>query len=234
MRLSPLILLVALPLSADALGDLKAALLRLKGSDPIAATAEVQTWSKGSGKEAKPKQGKTSTRIEQGPQGLRLGWTGEQVAQALEARRKKTGDASDPLSAPEAWRILNAAEDLLLELEKAKVKAETVEPWHDQPARKLVLGLDLDLDAESKEHLKQADRTATIWLATDGTPYAEVIQMDMKGRVLLISFKVHETTRREFRHIGNRLVVVREEKEQRAAGMGQGGESRTVLTVTLP
>lgn len=234
MRLTPLIFLLALPLSADALGDLKAALARIKGSDPISATAEVQTWSKGSGKKAQPVLGRTLTRIEHGPQGLRLGWTGDQVSKALEVKRKKTGEAFEPLSAEQAWRLLNGAEDLLMDLEKATFKAESPEAWRGSPARKLVVGLDLDMDAESKEHFKQADRTATIWVAPDGMPYAADIQSDMKGRVLLISFEIHETSKREYRHTGNRLLMVREEKAQRASGMGQGGESRTVVALTLP
>jgi hypothetical protein len=234
MRLSPLVFLLTLPLSADGLSDLKTALSKLKGTEAISATAEVQTWSKGTEKNAKPKQGRTVTRIERGPQGLRLGWSGEQVSKALEIRRKKSGDAFEPLSAEEAWRLLNAAEDLLPGLDKAKVISESVDSWQGQPARKLLVGLDPELDDEAREHIKQASRTATIWLAPDGLPYSAETQSDIKGRLLLISFEMHETSKREFRHVGNRLLVVREEKTQRASGMGQGGESRTVTALTLP
>lgn len=234
MRLTLLILWLAVPLAADGLADLRTALGRFKGQEFTSATVEVQSWSKDNKKSAQPKQGRTSTRIEQGPQGLRLGWSGEQVSRAIEARRKKTGEVFEPISAEEAWRLLNAAEDLLMGLDQAKVKSEGPDTWQGQAARKLVLDLALDLDDDAKEHLKQATRMATLWLAPDGLPLAAEFQSDMKGRVLLISFEVHETTKREFRRAGNRLVVVREEKSQRASGMGQGGESRTVTTLTLP
>ena len=54
-----------------------------------------------------------------------------------------------------------------------------------------VLDLALDLDDDAKEHLKQATRTATLWLAPDGLPLAAEFQSDMKGRVLLILSLIH-------------------------------------------
>lgn len=127
------LLAFTLPLQADGLSHLKAALQRLKGRGPLAAQAQVQTWSRKGGKKAEPKVGGAAVRLEDGPQGLKLSRTQAQLQPLATQNRKKAkdGDAAalNSLDAGEALRLLRAAEDLLCDLEEATQVGEQAEAW---------------------------------------------------------------------------------------------------------
>jgi hypothetical protein len=235
MKPAALFALTLLPLRADGLSDLKAALQRLKGRGPLAAQAQVQTWSREGGKKAEPKVGGATVRLEDGPQGLKLGWTPAQLERLAAAKGKKAKDgetaALNSLDAAEALRLVRAAEDLLGELEEASQLGEQAETWEGHPARKLTLNMPLGQDEEDRKIFKEAKSVATVWIAGDGTPLAMVHQLDLKGRVMLISFQVHTKAQRRYQAHQGRLLLVKEDKEMSGSGMGKSGEGRTVTTL---
>lgn len=235
MKLAVLLTIALLPLRADGLSDLKAALQRLKGRGPLAAQAQVQTWSREGGKKAEPKVGGTTVRLEDGPQGLKLGWTPAQLERLAAAKGKKAKEgetaALNSLDAAVALRLMRAAEDLLGELEEATLLGEQAEAWEGRAARKLTLTLSLGQDEEARKVFKEAKSVAQIWIAADGTPLAMVHQLDLKGRVMLISFEVHEKAQRRYQAHQGRLLLVKEDKEVSGSGLGQTGEGRTVTTL---
>lgn len=235
MKLAALFALTLLPLRADGLSDLKAALQRLKGRGPLAAQAQVQTWSREGGKKAEPKVGGATVRLEDGPQGLKLGWTPAQLERLANPKGKKAKDgdaeALNSLDAGEALRLLRAAEDLLGELEEASPIGEQAEPWEGRPARKLTLAMSLGQDEEERKVFKEAKSVAQIWIGPDGVPLAMVHQLDLKGRVMLISFEVHTKIHRRYQTHQGRLLLVKEDKEVSGSGMGKTGEGRTLTTL---
>ncbi|HJV21498.1 MAG TPA: hypothetical protein VJ570_02325 [Holophagaceae bacterium] len=236
MKHACLLALALLPLRADALSDLKAALQRLKGRGPLTAQAEVHTWSRDGKKGAEPQQGSATVRLEDGPQGLKLGWTPEQLERAAQARGKKgkdgEGAAMKALGMEEALRLMRAADDLLGELAEATLVSEGVEAWEGRPARKVVLNLSTGIDKEDMGPLKEARSQGTFWIAPDGVPYAMSTQLDLKGRVLLISFEVHQSAQRRYLVHQGRLLLVQEDRLESGAGAGQKGEGRTLLKLT--
>lgn len=234
MKSAALLVLALLPLRADGLSDLKAALQRLKGRGPLAAQAQVQTWSR-EGKKAEPKVGGTTVRLEDGPQGLKLGWTPAQLERLAAAKGKKAKEgetaALNSLDAAEALRLMRAAEDLLGELDEATQVSEQPESWEGHAARKLTLAMSLGQDEEDRKVFKEAKSVAQVWIAPDGTPLAMVHQLDLKGRVMLISFEVHTKAQRRYQAHQGRLLLVKEDKEVSGSGLGQTGEGRTLTTL---
>ncbi|HJW32320.1 MAG TPA: hypothetical protein VJ505_03040 [Holophagaceae bacterium] len=231
-----LLVLTLIPLRANGLSDLKAALQRLKGRSPLAAQAEVHTWSRDGKKGAEPVQGSATVRLEDGPQGLKLGWTQAQLDRVAQLKGKKSkdgeGSAMKSLGLEEAMRLMRAADELLSDLEEATLVSEGAEAWEGRPARKLVLNLSMGMDKEDMGPIKEARSQATLWISPEGVPFAMNHQLDLKGRVLLISFEVHHRSQRRFQVHQGRLLLMHEDREDSGSGAGQKGEGRTIYKLT--
>ncbi len=228
---------LTLPLRADALSDLRAALQRSQSQDAVSLKVDYQFWTRGLEKGATAQQGRVMTRMENGPQGLKLQWTPEVVAQARADQKAKAkggvGEAMRAIDAAQAAHITEAAEEMLSDLEGATLKGERAETWKGQPARRLELDLQVHLDKEELDHIKKATSTAVIWVAEDGSPLAMEYRQSLKGSFFLISFEMSESSHCEYQRRGQRLLLIKEEKENRGSGMGKGQEGKTTLTVTL-
>lgn len=243
MRLPLLCLLAATALRADALGDLRSALQKLQGREPIKARAEISRLTRnGEGKKAKTKQSHGSVLLEDGPVGLRLGWSAEQMEAArTETRRQKADpesatpnlDSLRALNAEDASEILGAAPGLLVKLGNAKVLEERREDFGGRPARLLLLQLEPVLDAEAKDMMKKYDQRLKVWLEADGTPLAAEESVEFKGSKFLISFGGSSKEHCLYRRVGARLVAERTTKENRGSGMGFSSSGKTVVAVTV-
>jgi len=236
MKSACILVLTLLPLRADGLSDLKVALQRLKGRSAVSAQAEVHTWSRDGKKGAEPVQGSATVRLEDGPQGLKLGWTQAQLDRMAQVKGKKSKDGEESamksLGLEEAIRLMRAADELLSDLEEATLVSEGTETWEGRPARKLVLNLSMGMDKEDMGPLKEARSQATLWMSSEGVPYAMNHQLDLKGRVLLISFEVHHSSQRRFQAHQGRLLLVHEDRKDSGSGAGQKGEGRTIFKLT--
>lgn len=243
MRLLPCCLLAATALHADGLGDLRAALQRLQGREAIRARAEVNTTSlNGEGKKQKSRQSHGAVLLEEGPGGLRLGWTPEQMdAARAETRRKKADpEAATPnldslraLNAEDASEMLGAAPALLVKLTQAKVLEDRAEAYGGKPARLLHLQMEPALSAETRDVMKKYEQRLKVWLDADGTPLGAEESVDFKGSKFLISFGGTSKETSVFRKVGGRLVAERTTKETSGSGMGMSSSGKTVVALTL-
>lgn len=233
-----------LPLEADGLSDLRTALQKTQGHEGVSAQIEVKKWSLSKEKGALPETGQALVNLEDGPQGLKVGWPQAQLERAETKRRKKGeakkakgGDNSSSalrsIGLDEAKRVLRASEALLEELEGATLTSETTEAWEGRPARKLVVALNPDMDPAEKNAIKTASFVGTFWLSPEGLPYAMQRQINVKGRMFLISFEMHENATRRYQARGHRLLLSEEDRTDGGGAMGKGGDSRTILKVNV-
>ncbi len=236
----PLCLLLSAGLSADGLSDLRGTLGRLQGREAVKVQADYQFWNQSiEDKQPTVTQGQSQAQIEDGPAGLRLGWTRQELDQAQSEGRKgkKAKDAKaralDAFNADKADHVVNGAKSLLEDLEKATLKEYRTDTWQGRPARLLVLSLDPDMDADERKHIKRFERTLKLWLDAEGTPLAAEDQLDLKGSYFLISFEMHHKSSRSYQRSGNRLLLTREESEQTGSGMGQKQQEKSVLTAKV-
>lgn len=245
MRLAPLLLiLVAMPLRADALSDLKATLGRFTGQDPVKASVDYSFWSR-SGDDKKPEisQGKATAWVEEGPGGLRMNWSRPLLQSALQEARARAADpgksaptrqALDALGPTDVLEYLNGAEELLRSLEQAQLEEVREETWQGHPARMLRLKLVPRMGERERKYVKSLDASAKVWVGPDGVPLAVEQQVRIKGRALMVvSFESDQKEEFRFSALGNRLVVVRHTSERSGSGAGERDQRKTQVSLTL-
>lgn len=243
LRLLALLLTGGL-LQADSLSELKEALTHLNGQEPVKASVDYQFWSRqGDDKAPVITEGKATTFVEDGPQGLKMSWNRallqtaiqEAKAQAKDPEKKaSTRRAIEGLKAVEVSDYLNGAEELLRTLEQGQLLEEKAETWQGKPAKRLQFKLTPRLSKQDKKYVKELEATVTVWIGTDGLPLAAESQTRMKGRALLvISFEQQQKETFQFARVGNRLVVMHHAQESSGSGGGEHGQSKTVVTLRL-
>ncbi|WP_306590145.1 hypothetical protein [Geothrix sp. 21YS21S-4] len=243
MRLPLFMLLLALPLAANGLDDLRAALAKLPGGDPVKATLEHSFWRQiVDDKKPTITQGKVSAHVEDGPQGLRVTWARpalQQAAKELAVQEREPEHPTptrtalknlDPLETAEA---LNHAEALLRDLSLAQLQEERSEAWQGRPARLLVLKLDPILPPGQRKYLKELKVDAKLWVGPDGLPLAFTTAVALKGSRMFITFEAGNTQERLFARVGGRLVVTRNTTEDRTAGLGASNQTKKITTLTV-
>lgn len=241
LRLFALLLAAGL-LRADALADLKGALTRLNGQEPVKASVTYQFWSR-QGDDKKPviTEGKASAFVEEGPQGLKMSWSRallqaaaqEAKAQAKDPeQRASTRRALEGLKAGAMSDYLNGADELLRTLEQGQLLEEKADTWQGRPARLLRLKITPKLSRQNQKYVKELEATASVWVGADGLPLAAETQVHMKGRALLvISFEQEQKEAFQFARVGNRLLVTHHTQESRGSGGGEQGQTKTVVTL---
>lgn len=238
------ILLVACAsiLRADGQEDLRNALARCKATEPLKAAIEYQFWqSTGPEKQPKVLQGRLQAVVEDGPQGLRFSWPVPVLnAARQEARTQaRNPDAPDPVRSAmrqldilQVQTSLDAAEDLIRDLDQARFLEERVETWQDKPARALSFRLEPKLPEDLRKSIKKLDATLKIWIGPDGMPLASSTLVLFKASKLLISIESRQKEERAFAAKAGRLVVVNRVEEESTTAMGDRSQTRKVLSLS--
>jgi hypothetical protein len=237
-------LLLSATLHADPLTDLRTALGRLAGNEPIRATYEVQRSVKSEGKFARPaSNGKAAVELEGDANGFRVVYTRpllEQVEreQLAEARNPKqttpTVSALRQVDALGAADALDYAHVLLRDLDGAKVVEEKPGTWQGKSVRTVTFRLrDREDDDDGPGKLTVGENRLTLHLAADHVPLAGERAFSAKISYLIFRGELKEKKTWQFAHIGDRLVRVREDEQQLSSGLGHKGDDRTVTTVRV-
>jgi hypothetical protein len=234
---------LASPLPAGSLDDLRGALQKLPGGDPVRATMEHSFWRQTmDDKKPTVTQGRVTAQVEDGPQGLKVAWarpTLQQAIKELAAQEREPESTTptrtalrnvDPLEAAES---LNHAEALLRDLAQAQVLEERAEAWQGRPAKLLVLKLTPNIPAGQRKYLKELKVDAKVWVGQDGLPLAFSSQVAFKGSRMFISFEGGNSQELQFARVGNRLVVTRTTSEDRSAGFGASSQTKKTTTMTV-
>ena len=242
MRRLLLILLVAVPLHADALADVRSALAKLAATTPIRATFELQRNETDEGRFANDKSGgKAAVEVEADATSFRLVVPKpmiEQVGSELDARAKDpdkatpTERALGQISTVTAFESLDAARPLLRLMDDAKVVADGPGTWAGKPVRVVILRL-ADKVGKTPGKVTISENKLTLWLGPDHVPLAAEHIRHLKFSFLV--FKSETKTKRSwhFARSGDRLVRARYEATESSSGMGQKGTDVTVATVRI-
>ena len=214
-------------LQAQNLDQIRAHLKTLTGKAPLVLKAERQSWNRELKEGVVAEQGWVRAHLEASGAGMRVLPGTESASTPV-----KPGEPPRPLGDREATEILGAAEALLKTLAEGRFQSETAESRNGQPTRHLHFTLPLEDEAEARKHLKEAWRTFDLWVRPDGTPMATYEAFQIRGRVLFVRIEAGAQIRREYQMVGDRLVMVQENKEAHGSGMGQGSEGRSTLTVS--
>lgn len=242
-KILPLLLITALPCAADGLNELRGTLAKLQGTEAIHARADIQHWSKdGEGKKAHIKQSHFTIQLEDGPGGLRLGWTPQQIQTARKESLEKTAnpDADTPnrdalrgMDGLDAAGYLDRADYLLQLVNGANVLEDRADTYQGRPSRLLVLKLNPAMGAEEKSMVKNRVETLRVWLDDRGMPLGTEHTMALKASKFLISFTANNKEECQLSVLGNRLVVQRETQEESGSGMGFSNTSKKVIALSF-
>ena len=230
-------------LLADGLSDVRATLQKLQSDQPLRARVEIKSHHSG-GESSKQRQfgGDSLVTVENGGDGLKLSWSGDEVRQSRKAAWAEVAnpDAAKSdlgtlkaLDAAQALNLLDAADSLRRGLERATLLEDKSDTHKGKPVRLLVLRIDLGLDEEGRKALKSSDAIEKLWLDSDGIPVAMDRNVEARFSKFLIGYKIHEHESREFQHSAGRLVAMNVTKENSGSGLGHSDESHTTITVTL-
>jgi len=224
---------------ADALADLKAALQKLPATAPIKGSVSVKVRKQaGEGQEAEDQQGQTSLGFEDGPPGLHLQYTGEQLARVRVEDQAREADpaARTPvltglgaLGLRDVRELTGAADSLLRQIQRSTFRSEKAEAWNGKPAR--VLSFDLGLPkmaARQQKYVKHHEGTLTVWVGADGLPLAAHSTQTVSGRAMVvISFEMKQDEDLTYALVGERLVATRRITHNSGSGAGEHSDERS-------
>ena len=240
-----LILMSTALLRADAFTELKAQLSRLSGGDTVRANLEVQTWRQVvEDKKPTVSQGKATAQVEDGPQGIRIGWSRGLLLQAKAEAKAQAADPEKPVPTRSAMDslgpvgvsdYLNYADALLREFERAqaKVQEERTETWNGRAARLLVLKVEPRIPSAQRKYIKELKVDARLWIGSDGLPLAFATAVKFKGSRFFVSFEGSSAEEIHFSRAGARLLAVRVTSENQNSGLGQQSQRKSTTTVTV-
>jgi hypothetical protein len=238
-----LALLVALPLAADPLGDVRGVLGKLTAKEPIHATYEVQRAVVSEGKFDNDKvNGKAVVELEGGggefrvmiPRPLLEQLAREQEAHAADVEKSMpTVSALKQLDPVDTSNAIDFAPTLLRMMHGAKVVSDAQSTFQGKPARALILRLADSIEKKDAGRLKISENRLTLWLGPDLVPVGAEHLFNARISVFLLKFETKQKKSWYFAQAGDRLVRVRHESSENSSGMGQKANETMVATVKV-
>jgi hypothetical protein len=245
-RLAALLaLLLALPIRADTLADMRSAIAKLRAMKPIHVSIDVQRSRKNEGRFANQQfTGSASFDVSEDETGLHVTFSRALLDRADRESREHTADprkqtptraAINDTEATEIADAINFAGPFLRLLATATKVSETRGVRDGRPVRIVVLKLTPKLPPEATSifSVKFTEDKMTVWLGDDNVPVAA--ERTQRGTAGFMFIKGQMTNRSTwtFGHYGDRLVVLRDDSSYAGSGFGQKGEGRSVQVVTV-
>ncbi|PWF45063.1 hypothetical protein [Massilia glaciei] len=230
---------------ADGLSDLKAALEHGSKATPVKGRIEARVVRRlGEGASAVETTGRANIQVSDGAGGLALSYGEGLLAQvrAEQSARAKDPDIKTPtlhtlgeLGTGEVLSLLSAAPRILRSLEKAHFKSERAATHNGKPARLLSFDIPIEtLSKRDRKYAKRLDSVYEIWIGPDGTPLASRKRQTVWGRAFVVI--TFEATTEEYSTYGlvdGRLVALRIDSHDKAEGMGERDETKSVKTLQV-
>ena len=243
MRRLVLILLLAAPLSADTLAEIRAALAGLPARQPIRAAFDVQQSVLSEGRFDNDKySGKASVEIQGGPDGFHFILPPsllDQIAAEEQARvrdknhSQPTISAINAVSATRAAQSLNMAPVLTRLLDGARLVTDATGTWQGKPARVVIARVADRLADDDAGKVKIQENRLTLWLGPDLVPLAAEHLVKAKFSVLIFKGETNERKSWHLARVADRLVHTRYEEQQNGSGMGQKGSETLIATLRV-
>jgi len=239
------LLCAALSARADALGELKAALVRGAVQATVRAAVDTQTWRKlGEGEEAEEVRGQASVLVEDGARGLSVTHTKDVMARMEREMQARARDANsktptlsalDEVSPRELVAMTSAAAALGRALERGVFKGERADLWQGKPARALSFEMPITtLSDRERKYAKKFSSLLEVWIGADGTPLASRARLSASGRAfIVIGFELGNDEDSVYGLADGRLVTLRRESRSRFSGPGERDERKVVTTLQV-
>jgi hypothetical protein len=243
MTKAALFLLLTIPLAADPVGDVRAAVGKLTAREPIKATYEYQRSVKNEGKFGDDKfSGKAVVELEGSASGYHIVFPRpllDQVEREKVARVKNpsqetpTANALREIEPVETADAIDFAPTLLRLLDGSKLLSDAQGTWGGKPARVLVVRVPDRLDKDDAGKMKIGENKLTLWLGSYLVPLAAEHIFNAKISILIFKAELKEKKSWHLARVGDRLLRTRYEAHQNSSGMGQKGNEVVVATLRV-
>jgi len=242
---APLILFLSITARGDVITDMRVAVSQLHAAKPIHVSIDVQNSRKNEGRFANQQfTGTASLDVVEDDAGLHITFPRALLDRAERESREHTADprkqtptraAVNDTEATEIADAVNFAGPFLRLVDSAKKVSESRATRESRPVRVVVLKLTPKLPPEATSifSVKFTEDQMTVWLGDDNIPVAaERMQRGTAGFMFIKGSMTHRSTW-TFAHVGDRLVVLRDDSAYAGSGFGQKGEGRSVQVVTV-
>jgi hypothetical protein len=239
------VFLLAVPLYADSLTDMRAAVGLLRATKPIHVSIDVQRSRKNDGRFANSQfTGSATLGAIEDDAGLHITFPRPILERAERESRERAADprkttptrnAIDELAATDVADAVDFARPFLRLIETAVKVSESRGVREGRPVRIIVLKLTRKLPPEATSifSVKFTEDQMTVWLGDDNFPVAaERIQRGTAG-FMFIKGSMMNRSSWNFTRYADRLVVLRSDISYAGSGFGQKGEGRSVQVVTV-
>ncbi len=239
------IVLLAVPLYADSLADMRAAVAQLRATKPIHVSMDVQRSRMNEGRFANSQfTGSASLDALEDESGLHLTFSRAILERAERESRERTSDprkttptrnAIDEMQTTDVADAVDFARPFLRLIETAVKVSESRGVREGRPVRIIVLKLTRKLPPEAASifSVKFTEDQMTVWLGDDNIPVAaERIQRGTAG-FMFIKGSMMNRSFWNFARYADRLVVLRSDISYAGSGFGQKGEGRSAQVVTV-
>lgn len=243
VRTLAIALLIAAPLAADAVTDVRGALAGLKAREPVRVTYELQRSMTSAGKFDNDQfTGKVAVDLDGGPGGFHLILPQtllDQIEREKEAGLRNrnlnspTVRALEEISPVEASEALDFAPVLLRLMDGAKVLSDAAGTWQGKPARAVVLRVVDRLDDDDAKKLKITENRLTLWVGSDHVPLAAEHSTNAKFSFLIFKWEQKQKRSWHLARVADRLLRMRFEESQSGSGMGQKTAETVLATLRL-
>jgi hypothetical protein len=240
-----LLFFLTLNARADVVTDMRAAVSQLRATKAIHVSIDVQRSRKNEGRFANQQfTGNASLDVVEDEAGLHITFPRTILERAERESREHTADprkttptraAVDDTQATAIADAVDFTGPFLRLIDTAKKVNETRAVREGRPVRVVVLKLTPKLPPEATSifSVKFTEDEMTVWLGDDNIPVAaERIQRGTAG-FMFIKGSMMNRSSWTFAHLGDRLVVLRDDSLYAGSGFGQKGEGRSVQVVTV-
>lgn len=217
MRVALVILLAAAPLHADNLGDVRAALTKLAGNQPLTARVQITRSRHSKGRFLNDDfEGSAVAQVEDDATGLHV-----MFPRALTEPSQPLGasNAAAELIPVSINNSVDFGRTLLRMLSGARVTQRTAQM------------IELSLPPGTEGSLTLSEDRLTLWCSADHVPFAAQRVRKGSAGILFVRMETIRTEKWELIVVADHLVATRFEDASSVSGPGQHGEARSVWTV---
>lgn len=230
---------------ADGQADLRSALKQLQSKNPVAVSAQFKLVGRsGDHEDLIEREGLINLRLEDGPEGLRVLYSPELIAQLHAEEVAKIEDENVKNSALNAvgqfeyweWReLLYSAAQLELALARSRFIDEKVEERNGQQLRRLKFGMSHEkIDKSYRKYIKKYKNHLLIWIDEKGVPIASQVTEKGSGRVfIVVGFQFKNESHTEYQQLSGRLLAVKREVKEESSGATMQSQ-RHFMTTLIP
>jgi hypothetical protein len=247
MRILPLLFaafMAAAPSRGDTLTDVKAALARFRGREPLRASYAVERQMSAEGRFANNRTSSAvAVEVTRSAEGVSVTIPEMLLERAADEGRTHSGSFKNetrnaiyrisPLAAADGLNYAPAFSGLLL---MASLKEERRETRNAQAVRRLTLDIHQPMTKNEGIEIgdvKTVEDRLTLWIGDDNVPLAGRRTRKIRAGFLFLHGETEETDDWTFSRNGDSLVLTRHEHAMMASGMGQRGSGKTVETMVV-